>query len=199
MMIIMAVLLLGVVTYAGGGLMVKSEKPLTPKPDQTLIVFMRLHASFGKAFLFDDYGQSVSLYEVSGDENKFIGFSKGGTKIGYDIAPGEHTFMVVGEAADFMKAMVETGKTYYVLVTPRMGFLQARYSFRPLRQQDLTGTEFPQWDLDTSLVENTPESEEWAQKHAAEIENKRVRYWTVWSGKTQEQRDLQTLNPEDGR
>jgi hypothetical protein len=198
-MVPMAMIFLTVITYATGGLVVESEKPLTPKPDQALIVFMRLPASFGKAFLYDDYGQSVSLYEVSGNENKFIGLSKGGTKVSYDSTPGEHTFMVVGEAADFMKATVAAGKTYYVLVTSRMGLWQARYSLRPLHQHELTSTSFPRWDSNTVLVENTPESEEWAQKNASTIEIRRARYWSVWSAKTQEQRDLHALNPEDGR
>ncbi|HBF38863.1 MAG TPA: hypothetical protein DDW50_16280 [Firmicutes bacterium] len=198
-MIAVSVMLLGVVAYASSGLMIQSDNPITPKPDQALIVFMRLPASFGKAFLFDDYGQSVSLYELPGTENRLIGFLKGGTKICYEATPGEHLFMVAGEAADFMKAMVESGKIYYVLVTPRMGFWQARYSLRPLRQMNLTSAEFPHWDSETSLVEKTSASEEWAQKHAAEIENKRTRYWVVWSEKTKEQQDLQTLHLEDGR
>lgn len=199
MVIIVAVMLFTIITYASSKLMIKSERQITPEPDQALVVFMRLHASFGKAFLFDDYGQSVSIFDITGNDMKLIGLVKGGTKIAYDVNPGEHTFMVVGEAADFMKAIVTAGKTYYVLVTPRVGFWQARYSLRPLRQSDLSSTEFSKWESDTSLVDNTPESEGWAENHASEIEKKQARYWPEWSGKTSEQQDLQTLRMEDGR
>jgi hypothetical protein len=197
-LILGAVLLLGLTAYASN-LMVKVDRPLTPKPDQALIIFMRLPASFGKAFLFDDYGQSVSLHDVSGNDTKLLGIVKGGTKVSYDVVPGEYTFMVVGEAADFMKATVAAGKIYYVLVTPRVGFWQARYSLRPLRQSDFVNPDFPKWESSTYLVDNTPESEEWAKKHATDIEKKRARYWPEWSAKTLEERDPQTLKLEDGR
>ncbi len=50
--------------------------------------------------------------------------------------------MVVSEAADFAKADVEAGKTYYVLVTPRMGWWKARFSLRPLMREQLDGKDF---------------------------------------------------------
>jgi hypothetical protein len=189
--ILMLVLLLGATTYAGSSMMAKSNRTLAPQPDQALIVFLR--SSFvGRTI-------SASVFDVSGEETKFIGVIKNGTKIAYDLTPGEHTFMVVSEAADFMKTTVVAGKTYYALITPRTGTWKARFSFRPLRQSDLATQDFGKWDSRTELVENTPESEAWAVKHAADIDNKRAKYWAVWSGKSFERQEAQTLNPEDGR
>lgn len=185
------VLFLGVTVYAKTGLMANSERQLTPNTDQALIIFMR--SSFmGSAI-------SASLFDVTGENTKFIGIMYNKTKVIYDVAPGEYTFMVIGESADFLKATVEAGKTYYALITPRMGAWKARFSFRPLRQSDLESAEFPKWDSATSLVENTPQSEEWAQNNAEDIEGKRARNWPAWCELSPEMQDQMTLKAEDGR
>lgn len=178
-------------TAQAASLMTKSERMLTPNTDQALIIFMR-PSTYG-------YAISSSIFDVTTEENKFIGVFKAKAKVCYDVAPGEYTFMVVGESADFMKATVEAGKTYYVLVTPRMGVWKARFSFKPLRQADLAGVEFSRWDSTTELVENTPESEEWAQKNAEDIEAKRARNWPSWCELSQELQETMTLHIEDGK
>ena len=171
--------------------MMKAEQPVTAKPDEALVVLMR--SSFlGGAI-------SASVFDVTGSETKFIGIIQNGTKIGYPVKPGEYTFMVVSEAADFMQAKVVAGKTYYALVTPRMGAWKARFSFRPLRQHDLAGSEFANWDSSTYFVVNTPESQNWASANATDVTTKRAEYWTQWANKPAHERAAQTLNPEDGR
>jgi len=93
---------------AGPGTMQKSEQAPAAKPDQALVVFMR------STFLGSAIGASV--FDVSGKDTRFVGLVNNGTKIGYYVPPGEHTFMVVSEAADFMQANLAAGKTYYALV-----------------------------------------------------------------------------------
>ena len=53
----------------------------------------------------------ASIYEVTGEETKFIGILKNKSKIIYKSNPGKHTFMGVSEAADFMEANIVEGKT----------------------------------------------------------------------------------------
>lgn len=171
--------------------MQKADQPVTAKPDEALVVMMR--SSFlGRAI-------SASVFDVTGSETKFIGIIQTGTKIGYPVKPGEHTFMVVSETADFMKATVQAGKTYYALVTPRFGAWKARFSFRPLRQGDLASSEFSGWDSSTYFVVNSPEALNWASENAADIAAKRAEYWPQWTNKPAHERAAQTLNPEDGR
>jgi hypothetical protein len=98
-----------------------------------------------------------------------------------------------------LKATVSAGKTYYVLVTPRMGVWKARFSFQPLRQANLDNKDFQKWDTHTDFVENTPQSQEWAKKNSPDIEGKRARYWPVWQALSPEVQASMTLNPEDGR
>lgn len=176
---------------AGPGTMQKSEQAPAAKPDQALVVFMRS--------TFVGSAVSASVFDVSGKDTRFVGLVNNGTKIGYHVPPGQHTFMVVSEAADFMQANVTAGKTYYALVTPRMGMWKARFSLKPVRGAELAGSEFAGWDSGTQYVVNSPESQAWAAANGADIAQKRAVYWPEWSGKSAEARAQATLNAEDGR
>lgn len=189
---IMIIALFGATGYAARvKLMEESDRQLTPQPDQALIIFMRSSYT-GSAI-------SASLFDVTEDETKFIGIMYNNTKVCYDVDPGEYTFMVIGESADFMKATVEAGKTYYALVTPRPGVWKARFSLRPLRQSDFDSSNFSKWDSKTRLVKNTPDSEAWAVDNGEDIKEKRADYWPAWCELSPETQAEMTLNPEDGR
>jgi hypothetical protein len=176
---------------AGAGGMVKADAPTLATPTQATVVFMR--SSFLGAAI------SASVFDVTQDPPRLVGIVQTGTKVAYPVTPGEHVFMVVSEAADFMKADVATGKTYYALVTPRMGAWKARFSFHPLRQADFAGPDFAGWDADTHWVQAGPEAESWADRNMPDIVAKRAEYWPRWQAKEQIQRDSQTLKAEDGR
>jgi hypothetical protein len=189
---ILIMALFGVTGYAARvKLMEESDRQLTPQPDQALIVFMR--SSFvGSAI-------SASIFDVTDKETKFVGIMYNATKVCYDVAPGEYIFMVIGESADFMKATVEAGKTYYALITPRPGAWKARFSFKPLRRSDLESADFAKWDSKTKLVKNTSDSEAWAGENAEDIEEKRAEVWPEWCELPFEEQDEMTLKLEDGR
>jgi len=149
-----------------------------------------------------NYGGNVaaSLFDVtSSGEAKFIGILRPFNKIVYPVRPGQYTFMVVSEAADFMQATVVGGKTYYTLITPRMGAWKARFSFKPVRGGELDSAQFAGWDRNTRTVTNTPTTLAWARENAASVADKRDRWWPEWSSKSESQRGSQTLNAEDGR
>ena len=187
----LAFLVLIGVSACGTGGMVKADQPVVVRPDEATVVFMRA-TMFGAAI-------SAAVYDVTASDSKFIGIIEHGTKLAYHVPAGEHTFMVASEAADFMKATLSPGKTYYALVTPRMGAWRARFSFRPLRQADLAGAEFSEWDKGTNLVENSPKSLAWAAQNAASVQEKRTAYWIKWTEKPIEQQESQTLHAEDGQ
>ena len=175
----------------GGAQMMKAEQEPVIKAGESMVVFMR--SSFlGSAI-------SASVYDVSTPETKFIGIVNNGTKVAYPVGPGRHTFMVVSEAADFMQATVLPGRTYYAMVTPRVGAWKARFSFRPVRQGELSGGDFGGWNSGTHFVVNSPESLNWAQQNQTDVVSKRNQYWVEWSNKPEPDRASQTLNGEDGR
>jgi hypothetical protein len=156
------------------------------------VVFLRA-TNFGGAI-------AASVFDVTdAGEPKFIGIINRGNKLAYPVKPGLYTFMVVSEAADFMQATVAGGRTYYALVTPRMGVWKARFSFKPVRGDELDGNQFAAWDRGTRLVANTPKTLAWAKDNAADIADKRDRYLPEWSSKPASDRAAQTLNADDGR
>jgi hypothetical protein len=175
----------------GAAQMIPAAEAPAIRPGEALIVFMR-PSNFGGLV-------ASSVFDVSGAETKFIGIVYPGNKFAHAVPAGEHTFMVVGESADFMRATVVPGRTYYALVTPRIGVWKARFSFRPVRESELGGSEFASWDGATRFVTNSPDSVNWAQQNAADVDSKRAEYWSDWMGKPEHQRASQTLNPPDGR
>ncbi|WP_250460469.1 DUF2846 domain-containing protein [Microbulbifer litoralis] len=181
---------------AGNPMVVSADQTVTaPGPDKAQIVFMR--SSF--------YGSAInaSLFEVKDEQNEFIGIMANGTKIVKEVEPGEHLFMVVSEAADFMKAELEGGKTYYAMVTPRMGAWKARFSFQPIKKEadndfSTSSDEFGDWVTNTKLVENSETSLLWARNHAASIDSKRDSYIAKWLSKDADEIARQTLEATDG-
>ena len=181
-----------------------ATSPMTIAPDQSLppvqsdearIVFMRT-SQIGGAI-------SASLFEVTETETQYIGISTVGTKIAVETSPGEHMFMVVSEAADFMKAVVEGGKTYYAIVTPRMGAWKARFSLWPASsspdaEYKNSGDKFDKWVSSTKLLTQSQASLDWYEQNKASVEQKKTEYLPVWNEKTPEALDLRTLKPGDG-
>ena len=175
----------------GGAQMIKAEQEPVIKQGESMMVFMR-STIVGSAI-------AASVYDVSGTDTKFIGVINNGTKIAYPVGAGKHTFMVVSEAADFLEANVLPGRTYYAMVTPRMGMWKARFSFRPVRQNELSGSEFAGWNSGTHFVVNSPETLNWATHNAGDVVSKRMQYWPQWSSKPAADRAAQTLNADDGK
>jgi hypothetical protein len=141
---------------------------------------------------------SASVFDIMESDTEFVGISYRKSKICYEVPPGEYMFMVISESADFMKATVSAGKTYYVLVTSRTGVWKTRFSLKPLRQSEIASDKFSRWFKKTNLLENTPESEQWAKDSAPDIEGKRVSYLPDWYKLYPELIDSMTLYSEDG-
>lgn len=146
-----------------------------PAPGKALVVFMR---PSGLGFAVQS-----TVFDVTDDAPQMVGVVSAKTKIAYDMAPGQHHFMVVSEAADFMRADLVAGKTYYALVTPRMGMWRARFSLRPVAKTDLEGDQFREWYDDCRWVENTPASGQWFADNRDSILEKQREYWGDWQAK----------------
>ncbi|RRV07486.1 hypothetical protein EGJ27_12475 [Pseudomonas sp. v388] len=191
--------LVGTLLLTGcSSLMQPVDNPVVqPSPtDQAQVVFMR-SAFTGKAI-------DASLYDVTDGQTRFVGILSNATKIAYPVAPGHRVFMVVSEAADFLEADLVAGKTYYALVTPRMGMWKARFSLWPVSRDpkaeySLQSSDFKDWISDTQLVTNSPKSLTWFQQHKADVESKRVEYWPVWKQKSPADLQLRTLKATDGQ
>jgi hypothetical protein len=153
-----------------------------PPRGQALVMFMR-PSSLG-------FAVASSVFEIGGDRDAFVGIVPAKKKLAYVTRPGTTRFMVVSEAADFLEAELEAGKTYYVLVTPRMGVWKARFSLRPVHAADRHSAEFEGWLSECSEIDNTPDSLAWAMEHRSDIEAKKTEYLPKWEKRSDRPRLL---------
>lgn len=161
---------------------------LAAQPNEAVVVFMR-PSSYGAGF-------QSSVFEVAPDQPaRLVGIVAAKKKVAYRTRPGDHMFMAIGESADFMQARLEAGKVYYALVTPRMGWWEARFSLRPVHVADRGS--LAAWQGDTEWVELNADSAQWASDNAADIEEKRAKYLPEWSQKAP--LDQPVLRSDDGQ
>jgi len=177
-------------------MMVKTDGA-APMPEQgkAMVVFLR-PSSFGGAI-------QSSVYDTREGDDAFIGIVSTHTKTAYQADPGEHLFMVIAENADFMIAHLEAGKTYYALVSPRMGVWKARFSLLPIHgdagaKYSLRSGDFTSWMESSAWVRLTPEAERWYRENAAGIREKKRDYLRKWNAADPQQREELTLKAEDG-
>lgn len=160
-----------------------------PVEGKSLVVFMR-PSTLGFAI-------QSSVFEIEGDHPSLVGIVAAKKKVSYQLEPGKHLFMVIGESADFMSAELEENRTYYALVTPRMGVWKARFSLMPIHLGELDSSQFSDWLEACEWVEKNTDSENWASENMPSIESKRETYYEKWMSKDVSERP--NLLPQDGK
>jgi len=166
-----------------------------PEADESQFVFMR-SSFYARA-------NRASIYDVTGGDVRFLGILENNTKIAYEADPGERTFMVVGENADFMEARTVGGKRYYAIATPRMGVLKARFSLWPIKRDaeaeyNTSMSDFQQWRETTQLVRLAPEAKQWYEANKQDIADKYKSYYQKWQKRPKQARERRTLDEDDG-
>ncbi|MGD8784728.1 MAG: hypothetical protein PVG75_09825 [Thioalkalispiraceae bacterium] len=179
-----------------GGTMITapSQQLKAPPTGKATIVFMRT------SFVAGAIGAEV--FETTGGELKFVGNLAMGTKITYETTPGEKVFMTYGTAADFMKANVSAGKTYYVIARPNWG--TGGFAPTPIRgdnssKYNVHTADFKSWVADTELMIPGPESQAWFKENKARMKEIYQEYWQRFQTKTPAEIAERTLNPRDGQ
>ncbi|WP_153448946.1 putative periplasmic lipoprotein [Vibrio algicola] len=165
-------------------------------PNEAQIVFMR-DSLLGAAI-------SSSLFDITNPNNDpvFVGILNNNTKVIYKTEPGPHLFMVIGESADFMSANIIKGKTYYSLVTPRMGIWKARFSLWPIKPNvdaDYSYSDkknFNQWN-NTHIALITDKALSWYNNNKDNIIEKRNDYITDWNEYSADSKAKRTLDKND--
>lgn len=161
-----------------------------PSPGKSMVVFMR-PSTFG-------FAVQSSVFDATGEgEPDLVGLVAAKKKVAYETEPGKRLFMTIGESADFMHADLEAGKTYYALVTPRMGAWKARFSLKPVKAGELGSDQFNDWSDACEWVEKSDTSDSWAQANMASIVGKQNKYYPAWLQKPGDEQPR--LEPGDGR
>lgn len=161
-----------------------NERVTRPAPGKALVVFLRASS----------YGGGVDSTLHDGDT--YIGTVSVNTQVAYQAEPGKHMFMVVAESADFLRADLLEGKTYYAILAPRPGFVSARFSFRPQNGQ-IPDSDVQQWMRETRQVVVGEEGLAWARENAASVQAKKAEYLAKWQSKPEAEK--QTLHASSGR
>ena len=118
-------------------------------------------------------GRSVHASIFNGDE--FLGFVQSNTCVLYEADPGEHSFMVIGETANFMDADLEAGKIYFAQVKVKMGAWKARFVYRPITAGTKDWEKLPGWLSKAHLVELRQSGTEWYAAKKEAIDAKKAR------------------------
>lgn len=163
--------------------------------DKAMLVIMR-PSNYGGAI-------AATVYDITGEQTRFIGVLGPKDKIAYQVEPGQHRFMVVAENADFMEATLDAGKTYHAVVRARPGVWKARFSLLPIHatsadQYNLQSADFGQWSAKTEWVESTPRADAWYQAHADSVAEKKRNYLVKWDRMAPNDKAELILNAEDG-
>lgn len=137
-----------------------------PEPGLALIYFVR-------------DGRLIGDSAIVMDDDVYIGELPAWGHIAYLAKPGIHRFAVVSEAADFMEADLQAGKTYYANVRRRMGVTTERYSF--VAHNDPASIDKARQSVDTTpqLCANDLGRERF-EKRQARIQWTMHRYYKVW-------------------
>lgn len=189
-----AIGLLLILSGCSANLMVASpDAALSSDGDYATIVFMR------SSFVLSAVG--AELYEIENGELSLVGGLANATKIYHKTKPGKKVYMAHGNAADFMLANVEAGKTYYALVRPNWG--TSGFIPTPVRTDGTTDYNtnaegFKNWFESTKLMEKNPSAQEWFEKNKAKVQKVYDAYWKKFIQKTEAQKQERTLNPSDG-
>ncbi len=125
----------------GPGLMIPGQKVQSAPADKALITFVRA-TRYGKKSEF-----------VVWDSDRFMGLLEGGQYFQQVVDPGEHMFIVHAQNWAYIKANLEAGKKYYVLLNVSMGFTHAVAVPVPLTKGQ---AEYGQAQIDEWMAKLTP-------------------------------------------
>ncbi|MCX5691056.1 MAG: hypothetical protein NTV94_14930 [Planctomycetota bacterium] len=194
--LILALVTVSLLLLSGGckssGMVKATEaQAISPTADSAIVIFLRPSVVGGGV-------QSV-VYDTTHEKSELVGIVSSGSKVAFKTTRGEHSFMVVSESADFMRATLDANKTYYALVTPRMGAFRARFSLRPVTSEDIEKGRLAGWERSCVLYENAQGSRDWAVNNAASVEKRRAENYPRWLKKSAAKLEEVTLHASDGR
>ena len=172
-----------------------ADQQAKPEPGKALVLFMR-PSSVG-------FAVASSVYDAPDEDTRFIGVVRSKQKVAYQAEPGVHRFMVIAENADFMDATLEAGKTYYVLIQPRMGMWKARFSLFPVHNHadpgdTLQSPDFLKWNAKTELVATSPAGLAWYEENKPSVAEKKADYLVKWNRMLASDRAELVLHAHDG-
>jgi len=172
--------------------MVKSNrKEASPEPGKALVIFVRSSMVVGA------YSAPVIDVDVKNPEPKpgqaalddrVVGILSSYSKVAYQAEPGEHTFMSMpsgGGAALVLKANLQAGRTYFVLVKPNWG-MSPSFTLMPMRNDPksefrLDSPDLALWLGRTDFYEPTDFAQGWLNGNRQSVNQKKADALREWA------------------
>ena len=190
--------------------MIKSaRKEMAPDPGKALVIFVRSSMVVGA------YSAPVIDVEVKNPEPKpgqaaiddrVVGILSSYSKVAYQAEPGEHTFMSMpsgGGVALVLKASLQAGRTYYVLVKPNWG-MSPSFSLMPMRNDAkadyrLDSPDLASWLGRTDFYEPTDFAQGWLNGNRQSINQKKADALAQWNKLPDDEKKKLTLLESDSK
>lgn len=155
-----------------------------PPPGKASVVFMR------------PAGMADPVASVLYDGTEIIGVLMDNTYVVHETAPGEHRFMVMSEAADFLAGNLSEGEIYFALVKSRMGIWRPRFSLLPVVPGSSGWQRVEAFLATANRVTLNAAGRYYAQDNAESIQRRHDDYLARWLEKPEAKRP--TLTADDG-
>jgi len=171
--------------------MLKDETPdaIQPQAGQALIVFVR-PSGFG-------HGATFAVFD---DQGNFVGQVPAKGHVMHHATPGRHRYLVWAENTAVLDAEVAAGKIYIVEVPARMGAWSARAHLLPVKRGSEEWDEALEWVKETNQWDVDPElAKQWKTEKAAGLEKQLQRGKEMWAKYDEEEKEMRTMRPADGR
>jgi len=194
--ILIALVLVFSACSSSASIMNKAPDQNISKPNKKMaqIVFMRNSFVAGAI--------TAELFEISKGKIRFIGALPNGKKIVHQTTPGKKVYMAYGTAADFMKANVVAGKTYYSIVRPNWG--TGGFAPTPIRtnksaEYNTSSDDFKNWVEGTELITaDKTKALAWFKENKENIKKIYKDYWARFKQKSKQEVAERTLTANDG-
>jgi len=157
-----------------------------PGPGETTVIFIGKNNPLAR-------GAISRVFDVTTDQNVFVGFVQGGRQLAHKTTPGDHLYMVIGDNGDFIRTKMAGGKTYYIEINPSIGILGPRFYFAGVQKNEQGEKGFQDRKNKLKFWEKTPKAEAKGAAGAQKVRDKYLPKWIQEKGK-----DSYSLLPPDG-
>lgn len=171
-------LVVGILSGCASSPIMKEAEVVKTGPDYAVVNFLR-PSFMGNGITFGMW-----------DGENLVGVLTYKKYIQYKATPGEHIFMTRAENWAVIKANLQAGKSYNVLVSPHMGWMKARVGMEVLKPDDKRVDE---WMANLGAITLDPAQRDAYVKGRLDEVRQAVR--NVQNGSA----DYTVMNPEDGR
>ena len=133
-----------------------------PHGEESTVTFFRSSILGGSV-------QAPIAEEIRANDLSLVGICSTDTKIRHVVTPGKHRFVVGGESGSLLEANVAPRKHYYVRVSPRLGWVKARFAMEAITPEELATEKVRKEIQDCALVTPNADADRWFLNNKASM------------------------------